>query len=82
MNLVFLLACLLSFHPSAELTFECCQNVELDVERKKTFNPFDICNKACLLTQVKGKHFKQVHKIGLSGRRWDTETQRIPLVVN
>lgn len=44
-----------------------------NVERK-TFNPFDICNKACLLTQVKEKHLKQVHSIGLSGSETDTKS--------
>lgn len=60
MNLIFHLSFFLCF-PS-ELTFEC--RVE-NVSREKLFNPFDICNKACLLTQVKEKHLMLVHVIRL-----------------
>lgn len=63
MNLILrLLFCCLCFR--TELTFEC--RVE-NVLREKLFNPFDICNKACLLTQVKEKHLMLVQGIRLKG---------------
>lgn len=49
--------------PSTELTFEwwteLCRGENLEWKRH-FFNPFDICNKACLPTQVKGKHLMLV----------------------